>query len=197
MLMAKRLVAVVSWAGALLLSGASVRAAGRSPARDRDWEPEVHLAAGAGDPADAAGGYGAGLGARMTFTLGSFGVSAAVPDWIGLGVGLELMRHAAGGSPLGTCVERTPAPAGTSVCTRVDAPGSSSGYVLLPVVARWALGVTPTLALFVEPGVGVAFSGNGAGGGPLLALGGQLRLGDAASAVLRIGWPVSTLGISF
>jgi hypothetical protein len=191
--MTRRLVAMA----ALAVVGTSAQASGRAPAPRRGWEPEVHLTAGSGDPSGTASGYGAGVGGRVAFTLGSFDVSATTPDWIALGAGVELVRHAGGGSPFGTCIERTPGPAGTSVCTRVDAPGSSWGYVLIPVVARWSLGITPEASLFVEPGVGLVLADGGAGAGPLLGLGGTLRLGDAVNGVLRLGWPVSTLGVSF
>jgi hypothetical protein len=182
---------------ALALAPPSAGAAALSRQSGRVWEPEVHLVAGQGTPPDRAGGYGAGAGLRLTITLGSFGVSSTVYDSIAIGVGLELMRHAGGGSPFGACVERTPAPAGTDVCTRVDAPGNPGGYVLFPVVARWSFAVTPTLSLFGEPGIGVFTSAGGAAAGPLLAFGGHLRLGDTTSAVLRLGWPVSTLGLAF
>jgi hypothetical protein len=168
------------------------------PDADRGWRPEVHLVAGAGAPDTTGGGYGGGVGARVAFPLTTFGVSARVPDRLSLGAGLELVRYAGGGSPYGPCVERTPGPAGTSVCTRVDAPASASGgYLLVPLAAAWSFDVASAWSLFVEPGLGPFFSSAGAGLTPLLAFGAQLRFGAVASGVLRLGWPVSTLGVTF
>jgi hypothetical protein len=171
--------------------------AGALPRGPYALEPEVHLAFGAGEPTARAGGYGGGVGGRASVTVGSFGVSPRVADWLAVGAGLDFVRHAGGASPYGPCVERTPAPAGTSVCTRIDAPNGARSYLLLPVVAQWSLAVAPPLSLFVEPGVGIVLFSDGAAAAPAFALGARYRLADAANAVLRLGWPLATLGISF
>jgi hypothetical protein len=168
------------------------------PDADRGWQPEVHLVAGAAAPDTTVGGYGGGIGARLSIPVTSFNVSSRVPDWLSLGAGIELVRYVGGGSPFGPCVERTPAPAGTSVCTRVDAPASASGgYFLVPLVAAWSLGVAPSFSVFIEPGLGPYFSGDGPGITPLLAFGGRIRFGTVATGVFRLGWPISTFGVSF
>jgi hypothetical protein len=191
--MLRRRAGAAAFMGAWLVLGAA-----RAGARDiYAVEPEVHLAFGAGEPSAPAGGYGGGVGARASVTLGSFNVSPRVADWIALGAGLDFVRHAGGGSPYGACVERTPAPAGTSVCTRVDAPNGARSYLLLPVVAQWSLAVAPPLSLFIEPGVGLVIFSDGAGAAPAFALGARYRFAETASGVLRLGWPLTTLGVSF
>lgn len=164
-------------------------------AAERAWELEPHLVFGASTPW-ASGGYGGGLGVRAAVTMGSFHVSSRVRDTIALSFGADLVRGW-GGSPYGECVERTPGPAGTSVCTRVDAPGNGGTYVLVPVVARWTLDLAPPFSFFVEPGVAVYLASRHGGAGPSFALGARLRLAESMDAVLRLGWPASTIGLAF
>jgi hypothetical protein len=165
-------------------------------AAERTWEIEPHLVFGAAAPWYA-GGYGGGLGVRGAVTMGSFGVSTRVRDTIALSFGADFVR-AWGGSPYGDCIERTPGPAGTSVCTRVDAPGAYGGYYLLaPVVARWTLDLAPPFAFFIEPGVAIFVGNDHGGAAPSFAIGGRYRLTQVMDAVLRLGWPASTIGLAF
>jgi hypothetical protein len=170
-------------------------AAGASASASGSWEIEPHLVFGASAPWFG-GGYGAGVGARAALTLGSFGVSSRVRDAIALSFGLDLVRGW-GGSPFGVCVERTPGPAGTSVCTRVDAPNGAGGFLLVPVVARWTLEIAPPFSVFIEPGVAMFVASDHGGATGAFALGGRMRLGETAEAVVRLGWPASTLGLAF
>jgi hypothetical protein len=184
---------VLKRAGLALALLALPATAAAAPARG--WEVEPHLVFGAAAPWYA-GGYGAGFGARGAVTLGSFGVSPRVPDAIAFSFGLDLVRGW-GGSPYGDCVERTPGPAGTSVCTRVDAPGNGGNFLLAPVVARWTLDFGPPFSVFIEPGLAIFLATGNGGATGSFALGGRLRLSDSVEAVLRLGWPASTLGIAF
>lgn len=164
-------------------------------AAERGWELEPHLVFGAAAPWYA-DGYGGGLGLRAAVTMGSFGVSPRVRDTIGLSFGGDFVRGW-GGSIYGECVERTPGPAGTSVCTRVDAPGNGGYYLLAPVVARWTLDLAPPFSFFVEPGVAIYLASRHGGAGPSFALGARLRLAESVDAVLRLGWPASSIGLAF
>jgi hypothetical protein len=164
-------------------------------AAERGWEVEPHLVFGASAPW-AWGGYGGGVGARAALTMGSFGVSSRVRDTIALSFGADLV-WTWGGSPYGNCIERTPGPAGTSVCTRVDSPAAGGRYLQVPVVARWTLDLAPPFSFFIEPGVVIFIGSDHGGAGPSFAVGGRYRLGETVSAVLRLGWPASTLGLAF
>jgi hypothetical protein len=202
-MLTRRRAAASAFASAWLVLGAARAAEHVVSVRDASdrgastWEPEAHLAFGASGPPARSGGYGAGVGARASVTLGSAHVSSRVDDWFALGFGLDLLHHAGGGSPYGTCVERTPAPAGTSVCTRVDAPNAVSNYLLVPVVAQWSFDVARPLSVFGELGIAGVVSSDGGGAAASFALGARYRVADAANAVLRLGWPLSTLGVSF
>jgi hypothetical protein len=176
----------------LLLATADARAAAGP---SRGWELEPHLVFGATAPWYY-GGYGAGFGARAAVTVGSFRISPRVPDAIAISFGLDFVR-AWGGSPYGVCVERTPGPAGTSVCTRIDAPGNPGTFLLLPLVVRWTLDFAPPFSGFIEPGLAMFFGPDHGGATASFAIGGRMRLTDTVEAVLRLGWPASTLGLAF
>jgi hypothetical protein len=81
---------------------------------------------------------------------------------------------------------------------------------MVPVAAQWNVFVARRVSLFAEAG---AFAYNGwfdsCGGAPgcdapanfgvlpTVAIGGRVHMGPVAALTLRIGYPMSTLGVSF
>jgi len=160
-------------------------------------ELEPHLVVGAANPPGPGAGQGAGAGVRGSVMLSRDGFIAGVNDSIALGFGLDVLRYGGGGSFWGTCVARTPGPAGTSVCTAVDSPGGARGYLFIPVVMQWNFWFTKQWSAFGEPGVDIFFTSHGGGATPSLAIGGRLHVTEAVAIVLRLGWPTTTFGASF
>jgi hypothetical protein len=87
----------------------------------------------------------------------------------------------------------------------------SANYMLVPVAAQWNLFLGPTVSLFAEGGaylfkgwfsvcepgdVGCAAPSD-FGVLPTVALGARLRLGTAVALTGRLGYPTTTLGVSF
>jgi hypothetical protein len=87
-----------------------------------------------------------------------------------------------------------------------------ANYLLAPVALQWNVFVARPVSLFVEGGAFLYkgwFDGCGPGDGPgcsppsnfgllpTVALGGRVHIGRNAAFTLRLGYPTSTLGVSF
>jgi hypothetical protein len=161
-------------------------------------ELEPHLVAGVADPPGPGVDQGAGLGVRGAVTVSRDGFIGTVNDSIAIGFGLDVLHYRGNaGSLFGSCVRRTPGPGGTSVCTEVDVPGGPRNYFFIPVVMQWNFWRPPQWSAFVEPGLNVFFANPGGGVTPSFAVGGRLHASDVFNIMLRIGWPTTTLGVSF
>jgi hypothetical protein len=161
-------------------------------------ELEPHLVLGPANPPGPGVGEGAGVGFRGSIVVAHDGFIDNVNDAVAVGFGLDILHYPGdGASAFGTCVRRTPGPAGTVICTEVDTPGGPRNYLFIPVVMQWSFWLTPQWSVFGEPGLDVFFTGHTGGVTPSLAVGGRLQLSDAFTVVLRIGWPTTTVGVSF
>jgi hypothetical protein len=90
-------------------------------------------------------------------------------------------------------------------------PYCGANYLMVPVAAQWNVGVVRPLSLFVEGGAFLYkgwFQGCGPGAVgcsppsdfgllPTLALGGRVHVGPDVALTLRVGYPTTTLGVSF
>jgi hypothetical protein len=87
----------------------------------------------------------------------------------------------------------------------------SANYLMVPAALQWNIGVARPVSLFLEGG---AFLYNGwfdhcapgdagcsapsdFGVLPTVAIGGRIHLGDNVALTLRVGYPTTTLGVSF
>jgi hypothetical protein len=92
------------------------------------------------------------------------------------------------------------------------ASNCGANYLMLPVAAQWNVYVARRVSLFLEGGVFVykgwfdgcdGLAGNGCtapsdfGVLPTVAIGGRVHLGDNVSFTARVGYPTTTLGLSF
>jgi hypothetical protein len=90
--------------------------------------------------------------------------------------------------------------------------GCGADYLMVPVAAQWNIFVARRLSVFAEGGVFLYkgfFDGCGAGDGPgcsapsdfgllpTIAIGGRFHASDDVALTLRVGYPTSTLGVSF
>jgi hypothetical protein len=187
----------------LVLAGPSPAAAQGLSRRFADQpayglELEPHLVAGVVDPPGPGTSQGAGAGLRASIVVSRDGFINNVNDSIAIGFGLDVLHYRGqDGALFGTCVRREPGPGGTSVCTEVDIPGGPRNYVFIPVVMQWNFWLHPQWSAFVEPGLAVFLTNRGAGAAPSLSVGGRMHVSDAFSLVFRLGWPTTTLGVSF
>ena len=197
----RRLLLLAALPGWLALPSASSaeprpRSFSEQPAYVLELEP--HFVAGVADAPGPAASQGGGLGVRGSSVVSRDGFIATANDSIAVGFGIDVLRYPGQtGSLSGTCVRRTPGPGGTSVCTEVDVPGSPRNYVFLSGVMQWNFWLTPRWSLFGEPGIDLFLTNHGSGAAPSLAVGGRMHFSDFAALTLRLGWPLTTLGVSF
>jgi hypothetical protein len=149
-------------------------------------EVEVHASFGA---ENVYGTTGLGAGVRVSLPL--------VAGWLGRGVA-DNLAISFGGDILNY-----------QNCYYADRCGAN--YLMFPVAAQWNVFFGRRFSLFGEAGAFLYkgfFDGCGAGEGgcdapadfgilPTLAIGGRVRLAPNVALLARIGYPTSTLGISF
>jgi hypothetical protein len=87
----------------------------------------------------------------------------------------------------------------------------SANYMLVPVTAQWNVGVARPVSLFLEgglflykgwfdrcaPGDAGCSEPSDFGLLPTLAVGGRIHVSDDVAVTLRLGYPTTTLGVSF
>ena len=150
-------------------------------------EIEPHFTFGA-ENVYGATGFGAGLRAGIPLVAGTLGYR--VPDNLALSFGGDILHY--------------------DNCYFGGDCGAN--YLLLPVAAQWNVFVARRVSLFAEGGIYVYkgfFNGCSPDGGPgcsppsdfgvlpTIAIGGRVHLGDNAAFTLRLGYPTTTLGVSF
>jgi len=160
------------------------------------YELEPHLVLGAAPPPCPGAGSGAGIGVRAGFLVAPQGFLPAVNDSVAIGVGADFLRYDGADARFGRCVRTTPGPAGTTVCTEVSGTGGTT-YFFIPVVMQWSFWLNQTWSVFGEPGLNVFVANGGSGATPALYVGGRVRVSQAITLTLRIGWPTFTFGGSF
>ena len=197
--------------GAALLAGmlaipavahAQYRAHGYSQYRQQPaytLELEPHLVAGLGNPPGPGSGQGGGAGVRGSIVVSRDGFIPTANDSLAIGFGIDALhyRGAYGADYFGTCVARTPGPAGTLVCTEVDTPGGPRNYLFVPLVLQWNFWLTDRWSVLVEPGLDLYFTADHGGVAAPLDIGGRFLLNNVVSLIFRLGWPTATVGISF
>ena len=162
-------------------------------------ELEPHLVAGLANPPGPGVGQGGGAGLRGSFVVSRDGFIPSANDSLAIGFGIDALhyRSAYGPDYFGTCVSRTPAPAGPPICTEVDTPGGPRNYLFVPLVLQWNFWLTDRWSAFVEPGIDLYFTAHHGGVTPNLGIGGRFQLNNVISLIFRLGWPTATVGISF
>jgi hypothetical protein len=149
-------------------------------------EIEPHLAFGPENVYGAAG-YGAGVRFGIPVAVGHLG---SVPQNLAIGLGADLLHY-------DNCFFGT---------------NCGASYLLVPTAAQWNLFVARPVSVFAEGGLYLYkgwFTGCGPGDGPgcippsdfgllpTIALGGRFHLGPSTALTLRLGYPTTTLGVSF
>lgn len=73
---------------------------------------------------------------------------------------------------------------------------SGRNRLILPVAMQWNFWFTPQWSAFGEPGIALRLEDK-THLHPHLAAGGRLNFNDSLAMTLRLGWPVTSLGVSF
>jgi hypothetical protein len=149
-------------------------------------EIEPHLTFG---PENVYGASGFGAGLRLGVPL-AFGHLGSVPQNLAIGFGADVLHY-------DNCFFGT---------------DCGANYLLVPVAAQWNVFVARPVSVFGEGGVYFYkgwFAGCGPGDGPgcsspsdvgllpTIAVGARFHLAPSAALTLRLGYPTTTLGVSF
>lgn len=142
-------------------------------------------------------GSGLGAGLRASVVVMDTGFVSSINDSVAVSFGLDWLRY--------------------NACYYHDAYGCGASYFILPVTLQWNFWFSPKFSMFGEPGLyiyhgvfddtgycidkaGRAVPGCGypttTGVDLALFLGGRLHFNDQIAMTLRLGWPVSSLGLS-
>jgi hypothetical protein len=186
------LIASAAMAALTVPTLASADVVGESPQAPRWGNPaayplelEPHFAFGA-ENVYGATGFGAGLRVGIPLAVGHVG---AAPDNLAISFGGDILHY--------------------DNCYYGNDCGAN--YLMVPVAAQWNVFVARRVSFFAEGGAFLYkgwFDGCGPDGPgcsapsnfgllPTVALGGRVHIGDNAAFTLRIGYPTSTLGVSF
>ena len=167
---------------AILLAASGARAEDsivKQPGQHPDYiaEIEVHgVVAYTGGPLllGRYGYVGFGPGFQANFRILKNGFIPSINDSIAIGVGADLVFD-----------------------------DNSAVRLVTPVVLQWNFYLTKHWSVFGEPGLSIEFPMSTPQGpepiylSPVLAVGGRYHFNDHVSLVLRLGYPVSSFGVSF
>jgi hypothetical protein len=73
---------------------------------------------------------------------------------------------------------------------------SGRNRLIIPVAMQWNFWFTPEWSAFGEPGLALRLDDKPRPH-PHIAVGGRLNFNDSLALTLRLGWPVTSLGVSF
>ena len=140
-----------------------------------ELEPHGVVAYGAGPLLIGRYGYvGFGPGFHANFRILKNGFLPTLNDNVAIGVGAELV---------------------------FDTDGAV--HLVTPVVLQWNFWLTKHWSVFGEPGVAISFPMSTPRGpepiyvAPDLAVGARYDFNDHVTLVMRLGWPISSVGVSF
>jgi hypothetical protein len=148
-----------------------IKSPGDHPSYVVDLEPHGAFAVGGGPFktfGDRKDAYGFGPGLRATFNIVSNGFIPKLNNSVGIGVGADLVFV-----------------------------GAQYARLVVPVVLQWNFWVSTHWSVFGEPGVAFGFVDGPFGVAPHFAAGGRYNFNEHVALTIRLGYPVSTIGVSF
>jgi hypothetical protein len=178
----------------------------RQPGAHVDYAVEVepHLAFGLFEPLGAPTGTGFGAGLRVTIPVVRNGFVPTINNSVGISLGFDWVHYYDGGSEnIGYCASYVPGPGGTRICTAVGGPfAGPSNYLYFPAAMQWNFWLTDQFSVFGEPGLAIYYekaryeANGGIGAAPVFALGGRWHFMRRAMLTVRLGYPLTSLGVS-
>lgn len=187
---------LAGWAGT---AGAQIREPGNHPRYVVEVEP--HLTFGLTDPPGYAGGDGIGPGLRLGFPLTHDGFLSKLNDSVALGVGVDWLFYEGDDRVRARCGRFVEAPNDTRVCVELGDGAGASDVLYVPVVMQWTFWLHRRASVFAEPGIALYLADFGddedLGATPVIGVGGRFHFVETVALTLRLGYPSSSLGVSF
>ncbi len=145
---------------------------------------------------------GIGAGAMFGINLAPRGFLPSVNDSVALGVGFDFVHYSGGSAVASECVEWVGSGA-SRICVRTRRSGGGGNYFYVPAVMQWNFYINKQFSLFGEPGL-AAYLWNSSfdrslnfGMTPVFNVGGRWHFSEAATLTFRVGYPYTTIGVSF
>jgi hypothetical protein len=144
---------------------------------------------------------GIGGGVNFGINLAPRGFLPTVYDSVALAVGIDVVQYFGGHPAPAECAEWE-GNGSAAICVRTR---SSNGPALLfytPVLLQWNFYLTPQWSVFGEPGFTMFFrtarhESLNVGAFPAFFVGGRYHFSNQATLTMRLGYPYTTIGVSF
>ena len=160
----------VSLAAALAVVSTAAQAQISSPGQHPQGpELEPHLILTPFDPGDS---LALGLGFRGTWQIGRNNFVDSINNSVGVGVGIDWLPY------------------------RLRHGDCCGGGLAVPLMLQWSFYLTRSWSLFLEPGL-VGYIDDGIDVRWALQLGARWHFGASTALTLRVGYPYTSLGVSF
>ncbi len=159
---------------------------------------------GAFAPYAPPGGWAAvGLGGGVNFgiNVAPTGFLPTVNDSVAITLGIDTLHYFGGGAVTSGCAQWRGS-GDSAICVRSRRGGGPETVFFTPVTMQWNFYLTPKWSVFGEPGLAMLFrtarhSGFRVGATPTFFVGGRFHFSKDATLTMRIGYPYTTIGVSF
>jgi hypothetical protein len=152
-------------------------------------------------PPGELGGAGLGGGFRASITIAD-SLIPRVNDSAAISFGGDLVHYFGAGVAAGNCAQYVGTGA-DRICVRVAGSTGPGLAILAPIEFQWNFYLTPKWSVFGELGV-LPYLGLMDGPAytyfsvvPAVFVGGRYHFNDRASLTMRLGYPFTTIGVSF
>jgi len=144
---------------------------------------------------------GVGGGVNFGINLAPTGFLPSVYDSVALTLGIDTVQYFGGAAATSDCVEWQGS-GSSAICVKTSAGGGPALVFYTPVTMQWNFYLTPKWSVFGEPGLAMFFrtashQSLSVGATPLIFVGGRYHFSNTATLTMRIGYPYTTLGVSF
>jgi hypothetical protein len=142
----------------------------------------------------------------VSIPLSDDGFLSRLNDSVALGFGIDWVLYEGDNRVRARCGRFVAAPNYTRVCVELGDGAAASEYLFFPLLMQWNFWLHKRASVFVEPGLELHWVRHGdarfgdetdLGMGPVIDFGGRLHFVDFAALTLRLGYPTSSLGLSF
>jgi hypothetical protein len=144
---------------------------------------------------------GLGGGVNFGINLAPQGFLPTVYDSVALSLGLDVVQYFGGPATSSNCSEwQGSGP--SAICVKSSAGSGPALLFYTPIAMQWNFYLTPKWSVFGEPGFTMYFrtaryESLNVSAIPVIFLGGRYHFSNKATLTMRIGYPYTTVGVSF